>query len=90
MTDCERNAGGSLRTRGPAIRLVVCLASLFCFAGAGVAAETAHFFILWGAATKSVGELRLLAGVEALNGLLLIGWSASYTYIAMERFWTSG
>ena len=34
-----------------------------------------------------VGPLRLLAGVEALNGLLLIGWSASYTYIAMERFW---
>jgi len=34
------------------------------------------------------GDLRLLAGVEALNGLLLIGWSASYTYIAMERFWS--
>lgn len=33
------------------------------------------------------GPLRLLAGVEALNGLLLIGWSASFTYIAMERFW---
>jgi Ion channel len=33
------------------------------------------------------GPLRLLAGVEALNGLLLIGWSASYVYIAMERFW---
>jgi hypothetical protein len=36
------------------------------------------------------GDLRLLAGVEALNGLLLIGWSASYTYIAMERFWREG
>lgn len=33
------------------------------------------------------GDLRLLAGMEVLNGLLLIGWSASYTYIAMERFW---
>jgi hypothetical protein len=33
------------------------------------------------------GNLRLLAGAEALNGLLLIGWSASYIYIAMERFW---
>ena len=33
------------------------------------------------------GDLRMLAGVEALNGLLLIGWSASYTYIAMERYW---
>lgn len=36
------------------------------------------------------GDLRLLAGAEALNGLLLIGWSASYTYIAMERFWKAG
>lgn len=34
------------------------------------------------------GPLRLLAGVETLNGLLLIGWSASFTYITMERFWT--
>ena len=34
-----------------------------------------------------VGPIRLLAGAEALNGLLLIGWSASFTYIAMERFW---
>ncbi len=32
-------------------------------------------------------ELRLLVGVEALNGLVLIGWSASLTYLAMEKFW---
>lgn len=36
------------------------------------------------------GDLRLLAGMEALNGLLLIGWTASYTYIAMARFWEEG
>lgn len=36
------------------------------------------------------GALRLLAGGEALNGLLLVGWSASYIYIAMERFWNEG
>lgn len=36
------------------------------------------------------GSMRLIAGVEALNGLLLIGWTASYTYIAMERFWKVG
>jgi hypothetical protein len=35
-----------------------------------------------------VGSIRLLAGVEALIGLLLIGWSASYAYIAMGRFWS--
>jgi hypothetical protein len=33
------------------------------------------------------GDLRLLAGMEALNGLLLIGWTGSYTYIAMARLW---
>ena len=33
------------------------------------------------------GPLRLLAGAETLNGLLLIGWSSSYTYLSMERFW---
>ena len=35
-----------------------------------------------------IGSIRMIAGVEALNGLLLIGWSASYAYIAMERFWS--
>lgn len=35
-----------------------------------------------------LGPVRLLSGVETLNGLLLIGWSASYLYIAMERFWS--
>ncbi|HYE00633.1 MAG TPA: potassium channel family protein [Alphaproteobacteria bacterium] len=34
-----------------------------------------------------VGGARLLAGVEALVGLLLIGWSASFTYLAMEKLW---
>jgi len=37
-----------------------------------------------------VGHMRLLVGVEALNGLLLIAWSASFTYLSMERFWSSG
>jgi hypothetical protein len=36
-----------------------------------------------------VGPIRLLVGVEALNGLLLIGWSASFTYISMEKFWNA-
>lgn len=37
-----------------------------------------------------LGPIRLITGVEALNGLLLIGWTASYAYIAMERFWNDG
>ena len=34
------------------------------------------------------GALRLIAGVQSLNGLVLIGWSASFTYLSMEQFWT--
>lgn len=33
------------------------------------------------------GTMRFLTGVEVLNGLVLIGWSVSFTYLAMERFW---
>jgi len=33
------------------------------------------------------GPLRFLAGMEALTGLVLITWSASFTYLEMERFW---
>jgi hypothetical protein len=33
------------------------------------------------------GPLRLISGIEALNGLVLIGWSASFTYLTMERVW---
>lgn len=34
-----------------------------------------------------VGDLRLVAGIEAVVGLMMIGWSASFTYLAMEKFW---
>ncbi len=34
-----------------------------------------------------LGALRLITGIEALNGLLLIGWSASFTYLIMQKFW---
>lgn len=34
------------------------------------------------------GALRLLCGVEALLGLAMIGWTGSFTYLAMEKFWT--
>ena len=34
-----------------------------------------------------VGPLRMITGMEALSGFLLIGWSASFTYLAMQKFW---
>tara|TARA_R110000787_G_scaffold9030_7_gene31729 strand:- start:11 stop:451 length:441 start_codon:yes stop_codon:yes gene_type:complete len=33
------------------------------------------------------GHLRFIAGIEALNGLLLIAWSGAFIYIAMEKVW---
>ena len=34
------------------------------------------------------GNIRLLAGVEALTGLVLIAWTASFAFLQMQRFWT--
>ena len=34
-----------------------------------------------------VGSIRLLAGTEALVGLMLITWSASFTYLEMAQYW---
>ena len=79
----------------------VALYSLVAWLGAGSLTGTAGFSLAsclyFSAETYTslgfgdltpIGSVRLLAGVEALNGLLLIGWSASFTYISMERFWS--
>ncbi len=31
--------------------------------------------------------LRFLTGIEAINGLILITWSAAYTYFSVEKMW---
>jgi hypothetical protein len=60
--------------------------------------ETADFFecVYLSAVTFStvgfgdiapVGAIRFLSGTEALTGFVLITWSASFTYLEMERFW---
>lgn len=33
------------------------------------------------------GPIRLLLGIEALSGFLLVTWSASFTYLEMQRNW---
>lgn len=33
------------------------------------------------------GHLRVISGIESLNGLVLIGWSTSFTFLAMRRYW---
>lgn len=33
------------------------------------------------------GPVRLVLGSEALTGFVLVTWSASFTYLEMQRFW---
>jgi hypothetical protein len=33
------------------------------------------------------GAIRFLAGMEALTGFVMITWSASYTFLEMQRDW---
>ena len=74
--------------------------ALLHFAGTGVVAgaETLGFFdaVYLSAVTFStvgfgdlapVGAIRFLAGTESLAGFILITWSASFTFLEMERFW---
>lgn len=33
------------------------------------------------------GAMRMIAGAEVLNGLVMVGWTVSFTYLSMQRFW---
>lgn len=33
-------------------------------------------------------DLRMLVSAEVLNGLVMIGWTVSFTYLTMEKFWS--
>ena len=63
---------------------------------AGSAPESAfqyYYFALETYTTQSVGDLypvgglRVVASLEPLVGLLLIGWSTSFSFLVMRRYW---
>jgi hypothetical protein len=35
----------------------------------------------------AVGPMRITAGIEGLNGLVLIAWSATFTFVSIEKVW---
>lgn len=35
------------------------------------------------------GAVRIVTGVEALMGLVIIAWTASFSYLMMEKLWTA-
>lgn len=78
---------------GAAVFALIRYAELGSLTGGGATLMNCMYFSAETYSTLGFGDLiptgpiRLLAGTEALNGLLLIGWSASFAYIAMERFW---
>jgi Ion channel len=36
---------------------------------------------------EPTGDIRFLAGLEALTGLVLIGWTASFMFLEMQKLW---
>ena len=36
---------------------------------------------------EPIGNIRFLVGMEALVGLMMITWTASFMFIEMQRFW---
>ena len=59
----------------------------------GHSLEDAFYFSITSYTTLGIGDLfptgalRIISGIEALNGLVMVGWTASMTYIYMEKFW---
>lgn len=63
---------------------------------AGLEAPALPDFVYFSAMTYSTvgfgdvvpgGAIRFLAGMEALTGFVMITWSASYTFLEMQRDW---
>jgi hypothetical protein len=79
------------------IEVAVFAAVLFALGGKGHAGEFGylHYFNSSIEAYTSLGYVeknltlaqRLISGVEALTGLVMIAWTASFTYLLMERYW---
>lgn len=62
----------------------------------GVRSESFHDYLYFSTSTYTslgfgdlipFGSLRIMAAIESLVGLLMIAWSASFTYVTMEKFW---
>ena len=64
------------------------------FAGLPIAAPLDYFYFSATVYTSlgigdifPTGHIRFLTGIEALNGLLLVAWSASFLFALMNRIW---
>ncbi|MEK6247015.1 MAG: potassium channel family protein [Planctomycetales bacterium] len=64
--------------------------------GGDNAVEKLHDYFYYSAVTYTslgfgditpVGPMRLMAAIEALTGLVLIAWTASFAFLAMQKVW---
>lgn len=51
--------------------------------------STVSFSTLGMSPVQMQGPLKIVVGLQALNGFLLITWSASHTYTIMQELWRS-
>jgi len=43
----------------------------------------------YGDITLPEQEWRMLSGIEALNGILLVGWTTAFLFAVVQRSWSS-
>ena len=64
-----------------------------------IASPTIHDIVYFSFSTYSslgygdivpLADARILAGVEAVTGLVLIAWTASFSYLEMRAYWKDG
>ena len=44
----------------------------------------------YGDITLAAHEWRMLSGIEALNGILLVGWTTAFLFAVVQRTWSDG
>jgi hypothetical protein len=70
-------------------------AAAYLFLGQFDRIEEAFYFSISAYTTVGFGDVvlstdwRLLSGIEAVDGMLLFGWSTAFLYAIMQRVWQS-
>lgn len=72
-----------------AYRLLTPISSLDTFEKAMYFSVVTFTTLGYGDITLPEEEWRMLSGIEALNGILLVGWTTAFLYAVVQRGWSS-
>ena len=72
-----------------AYRLLTPIGSLDTFEKAVYFSIVTFTTLGYGDITLPFEEWRILSGVEALNGILLVGWTTAFLFAVVQRSWSS-